>query len=188
MSSVITFRAGIATYNEDTKVCEPKPMQGVITIRPSGQDEEGEDAEIGAEDDYGMKFWDFQWKTKDRSVKEDKSLCEPIELILIPGETKWVHVKSCPDARMFALVFSSNEKYFFWLQDKNPDGLKLNELNENDKIIYDKITSLLKLSVEEDDTDALEANKSDEGTPEADNNNDNDDEQNNDIIMADAAA
>ena len=109
-------------------------------------------------------------------------------MILIPGETKWVHVKSCPDARMFALVFSSNEKYFFWLQDKNPDGLKLNELNENDKIIYDKITSLLKLSVEEDDTDALEANKSDEGTPEADNNNDNDDEQNNDIIMADAAA
>lgn len=186
MSSVITFRAGIATYNEDTKMCDPKPMQGVITIRPSGQDEDDEDAEVGIEDDYGMKFWDFQWKTKDRNVKEDKSLCEPIELILIPGETKWVHVKSCPDARMFALVFSSNEKYFFWLQDKNPAGLKLNELNENDQIIYNKITDLLKLHVEEDDTDAMEASNSDERTPEADN--DNDDEQNNDIIMADAAA
>lgn len=176
MSSTIIFRAGIATYNEDTKMCEPKPMQGIVTINPSTQDDDDE------ENEYGMKFWEFHWSTKDRSVKNDKSLCEPIQLILIPGETKWVHVKSCPDARMFALIFSSNEKYFFWLQDKNPDGLKLNELNENDKIIYNKITDLLKVNGDEESEEFEEAT---DKTPEADDDND---EQNNDAIMADAAA
>lgn len=185
----ITFRAGIATYDEETKMCHPEPMQGTITISPSGGEEDDEEMveDTGAEasdadDDDEMGFWDFQWSTKDRSVSGHHA-SEPIQLILIPGETAWVHVKSCPDARVFALVFSSNEKYFFWLQEKNPTGLALNELSDKDKTIYDKIVALLNPG-EEDEVEEGSSDSKGDKTPEQDEDN----EQNNDIIMADAAA
>lgn len=173
---IITFRAGIATFDNETQMCHPLPMQGTITITPSGgddQDNEDEDDEMG--------FWDFQWSTKDRTAGNN-NVQQPIQLILIPGETQWVHVKSCQEGRVFALVFSSNEKYFFWLQDKLPAGLAKDAMSEKDQHIYDKIVALLNLGDDEEDGNS--------NNDESSSNNDNDqqDEQNNDVIMADAAA
>lgn len=44
-------------------------------------------------------------------------------------------IKSSKSGRVFALVFSSNERYFFWLQEKSPGNLPLNELSAKDKEI-----------------------------------------------------
>ena len=171
MSKSFSFRAGIATFDEETKMCHPEPMQGAITISPSGQDDEMVDE--ADEDDDEMGFWDFQWSTRDRSTSGHAS--DPIQLILIPGETTWIHVKSCPDARVFALVFSSNEKYFFWLQEKNPAGLALNELSDKDKSIFDKIVALLNPGADDEDEQSRDSN---DKTPEQEDDN----EQNNDIF------
>lgn len=79
---------------------------------------------------------------------------DPISLILIPGETMWVPIKSSKSGRIFALVFSSNERYFFWLQEKNSGNLSLNELSTKDKEIYNKMIGVLNNSSESDEEES----------------------------------
>ncbi|QLL32386.1 hypothetical protein HG536_0C05550 [Torulaspora globosa] len=131
---VVKFRAGVCDYDEDSKLCTPVPCQGEIVIKPN-------------EDDDEMGFWDFEWRPLEKPVGRELST---ISLILIPGETVWVPVKSSKNGRIFALVFSSNQRYLFWLQDKNPANLSLNELNEKDQQLYDKMTRILNVSDDND--------------------------------------
>ncbi|KAM5425757.1 proteasome regulatory particle lid subunit RPN13 [Saccharomyces cerevisiae] len=130
-STVIKFRAGVCEYNEDSRLCTPIPVQGEIEIKPNEEEELG--------------FWDFEWRPTEKPVGRE---LDPISLILIPGETMWVPIKSSKSGRIFALVFSSNERYFFWLQEKNSGNLSLNELSTKDKEIYNKMIGVLNNSSE----------------------------------------
>ncbi|CCE61863.1 hypothetical protein TPHA_0B01910 [Tetrapisispora phaffii CBS 4417] len=131
----IKFRAGIAKFDEVTKECIPLAVQGEIHL-----DASEEESELG--------FYDFEWKPTEDVNNPNNT---PINLILIPGETVFVPIKSCTTGRVFAIIFSSNEKYFFWLQEKNPSNLRVNELSSNDKEIYQRITAIL--TAFEDDED-----------------------------------
>lgn len=133
MSEIITFRAGVCEFDYQSKLCTPNPLQGNVLIKPS-EEAEG--------------FYDFVWSAKDCSSNSGVS---NIELILIPGETKWLHIDSSTNGRVFCLLFSSGEKYFFWLQEKHQTDLPLNELNTKDKQIFDKIQSILAFEEEHGD-------------------------------------
>lgn len=135
-TEVIKFRAGVCEYNEETHVCTPVPCQGEIEIKPNEEEEE-------------MGFWDFEWHPLEKPVGKELN---SISLILIPGETLWVPVKSSKNGRIFALVFSSNQRYLFWLQEKNPAAIALNELAEKDQQLFDKMVKILN-SEDEDDED-----------------------------------
>ena len=136
-STVIKFRAGVCEYNEDSRLCTPIPVQGEIEIKPNEEEELG--------------FWDFEWRPTEKPVGRE---LDPLSLILIPGETMWVPIKSSKSGRIFALVFSSNERYFFWLQEKNSGNLPLNELSAKDKEIYNKMIGVLNNSSESDEEES----------------------------------
>ncbi|SCU90330.1 LAME_0E08064g1_1 [Lachancea meyersii CBS 8951] len=132
MSEILSFKAGVATFDENSKICSPTPIKGEIIVKHS-EEAEG--------------FFDFQWKPIEKVASGN---VDPIEFILIPGSTKWTHIKSCKSGRVFCLVFSSDEKHFFWLQDKNQNSEQLNELSEADKAIEQKLTELLRSNDEEE--------------------------------------
>ncbi|CAI4644727.1 ASN_HP2_G0037290.mRNA.1.CDS.1 [Saccharomyces cerevisiae] len=136
-STVIKFRAGVCEYNEDSRLCTPIPVQGEIEIKSNEEEELG--------------FWDFEWRPTEKPVGRE---LDSISLILIPGETMWVPIKSSKSGRIFALVFSSNERYFFWLQEKNSGNLPLNELSAKDKEIYNKMIGVLNNSSESDEEES----------------------------------
>ena len=127
LSKPIKLRAGIAQYDDESKMCTPISVQGEIIITPNEDEEE-------------LGFYDFEWRPIEKPT--DPSITG-ISLILIPDETVLVPIKSTSNGRIFALVFSSNQVYFFWLQEKNPANLKLDELNNKDKEIFDMISKLL---------------------------------------------
>ena len=143
---LITFRAGIAEYDEGSQVCTPLPTQGIIKIKPNEEEEE-------------MGFWDFEWTPTEKSPT---NTYQSISLILIPGETAWIPITSTKEGRIFALRFSSNQKYFFWLQEKNKGNLPLHVMCDKDKEIFDKITKILTAPPEDDDMEAEEKMGSDE--------------------------
>ena len=110
----------------------------------------------GEADDESVGFWQFHWTpTTERYSSSSGSSSsssgngtasdkyEPISLILIPGETAWVHVKSAKGGRVFALVFSSNQKYFFWMQEKNKRPLGPDDLSDKDKEVYERLQKIL---------------------------------------------
>ncbi|CCC72156.1 hypothetical protein NCAS_0J01770 [Naumovozyma castellii] len=127
------IRAGIAEYNEETKLCTPIAIQGEIKIQPNEEEEE-------------LGFYDFEWRPLDKLAGKD---IEPISLILIPGETNWVPIKSSKNGRIFALVFSSNQRYFFWFQKKNPANMALDALNEEDQKFCDAMNAILHDNLDE---------------------------------------
>lgn len=127
MSESVIFRAGIADFDQSSGLCTPQPLQGEIKIRPNA-----EEPELG--------FWDFEWHSVESGSNKHP---EPVSLILIPGETKLVQLQSCHTGRMFALVFSSNEKYFFWLQERNSGTNKLSDLSDRDQELFSRIKSIL---------------------------------------------
>lgn len=134
--SEVVVRAGICEFNESSKLCNPLPVQGSIKMAPH---EEG--IELG--------FWSFEWSPVEKTAKP----MEPISLILIPGETKCVRLSS-KNGRVFSLVFSSDQKYFFWLQEKNAGSLKLDQFSENDLKFLEKLDSILKGPEEEEEEEA----------------------------------
>ncbi|CEP61638.1 proteasome regulatory particle lid subunit RPN13 LALA0_S03e07404g [Lachancea lanzarotensis] len=133
MSETLKFKAGIASFDETSKICSPTPIKGEIIVKPS---EEAED------------FYDFQWKPIEKVASGN---VEPIEFILIPGSTKWTHIKSCKSGRVFCLIFSSDEQHFFWLQEKHQNSEQLNELSEADKAIVRKFEELLSSKDDEEE-------------------------------------
>lgn len=137
MTETIEFRAGKCDYNEESKICTPKPMKGRIVIKPSEE---------------AQGFYDFKWSTKEKTAG---SSVDPIEFILIPGETKWVDIKSSKNGRILCLLFSSGEKWFFWLQDKHVGTESLNEWSQKDKELLAKLQKLLEFEEEEEEEEEV---------------------------------
>lgn len=142
------FRAGISEFDETTKLCTPLPVQGVVEISPN---EEGSD----------MGFWDFEWKPTDKKLAEKY---DPIQFILIPGETVWTPIKSVKDGRVFALIFSSNQKYFFWMQEINKSKDGPCALTLRDQEITDKINDILNAQIFDEDEDEMELLEDEDAT------------------------
>lgn len=154
MAEVIKFRAGKCDYDEESKVCTAKPMKGEIQIKPS-EEAEG--------------FFDFQWSTKERVAGVS---VDPIEFILIPGETKWVDIRSAKNGRVLCLLFSTGEKWFFWLQDKHQGSEESNEWSETDKELLAKLQKLLEFEDEdeEQEPEKMEIDHQEEEQPPEDSN------------------
>lgn len=164
MTEAISFRAGKCDYDEESKICTPKQMKGEIQIKPSEE---------------AQGFFDFQWSTKDRV---SGSAVEPIEFILIPGETKWIDIKSAKNGRVLCLLFSTGEKWFFWLQEKHQGNESLNEWSEKDKELLAKLQKLLEFEEEqeeeeevkeqeqEQEPEKMEIDRQDNEQPKADSN------------------
>ena len=161
---LIEFRAGIAAYDEDTQMCTPLPVQGRVKIQPTEEEGEEEEGVGGQADDESVGFWQFNWTPSTEKYNSSSSSgssgssngtasekYEPISLILIPGETAWVHVKSAKGGRVFALVFSSNQKYFFWMQEKNKRPLGPDDLSDKDKQIYERLQKILSAPIFDND-------------------------------------
>ncbi|SCV02692.1 LAMI_0H02014g1_1 [Lachancea mirantina] len=150
------INAGVADFDESSRICTPKPVKGEINVKAS-EEAEG--------------FYDFHWQAKEKVAGAN---LEPIELILIPGETRWVQVKSSKNGRVFCLVFSSGEKYFFWLQDALEGTTKLNELSDADKTVTEKLNDILKVEEDEvEDTaeDSMHVDEQEHQNPQSEQNN-----------------
>ncbi|AGO12451.1 AaceriAER100Cp [[Ashbya] aceris (nom. inval.)] len=130
----VRFRAGVCQYEEESKQCTPKAAGGTVTIQPS-EEAEG--------------FYDFVWRPE-----EEGRGAEAIELILIPGETRWVHIQSCKTGRVFCLVFSSGEKYFFWMQERG--GEDAGALSEQDRQALARIENALRVAEEAGEEEDVE--------------------------------
>ncbi|KAL6946990.1 hypothetical protein ACO0QE_001847 [Hanseniaspora vineae] len=136
---IITFKAGVCDFDEETQTITPVAMGGSITISQIKEDTEDENnaqedvamndaADEDEEEEEDMLIYEFVWKPTESSAKAR----EPDSYTIIPGENVWKHIESCKDGRVFALVFSSGEKKFFWLQDKVEDGYPKNHLSKQD--------------------------------------------------------
>lgn len=138
MSKSIRFNAGKVQYDEETNRCMPLPHKGVISIKPS-------------EDDEG--FYDFSWSPKTNSGNVEKD-----ELLIIPGDISLKRVSSCKTGRVIALTFlSSGAKHLYWFQDLGDDE-ELNKFTERDCQIIDKIEEII-TPVEEDEEEGGEEQK-----------------------------
>lgn len=135
MSNTIKFNAGKVQYDEETHRCNPLPHKGIVTIKPSLEDEE---------------FYDFIWTPKGNgsgNVEKD-------ELLIIPGDVSFKQVKSCDTGRVLALKFlSSGARHLYWLQDVGDDEI-LNKLTPKDEELIKDVNSII--SVPEDKEDGEE--------------------------------
>lgn len=131
MVKTVRFNAGKVQYDEETHRCTPLPHKGVISIKPSADDEE---------------FYDFTWTPKSSNGNVEKD-----ELLIIPGDVSFRKVESCKSGRVFALTFlSSGAKHLYWLQDVGDDE-ELDKLTDKDKEIIKQITEIISPSEEEEE-------------------------------------
>lgn len=138
-TTVLKFKAGLVNFDAETKSCVPRPLKGEV--------------EVTKTDDEDMVFHNLVWTPKENIASAEVSDYAVDELMLIPGDVNWVHVKSCKTGRVFALCFSSGEKVFFWMQEKNDNEDDLAELSKKDREICEKINSLITEKEEEEEED-----------------------------------
>lgn len=142
----LTFEAGCADYNEETKQVTPRPGPGKIIVN--------------RDSDEGLTY--LSWEPRDGfSPPDDYPLFDLYALI--PGDAQWAHVKQCNTGRIFVLKFqSSNKREFFWMQSKTDaaDG-KPGSLSTQDKAILEVFATLLS----EDNMDQDSEEEEEETTP-----------------------
>lgn len=110
---ILTFNAGYADFNEETKVVTPRAGAGKISVIKDPEE----------------AYLYFSWEPRDGfQPPEDFPRFE--SYVLIPGDAQWIHIKQCTTGRIFSLKFQSSEKReFFWMQsrtdaqDKQPGSL-----------------------------------------------------------------
>ncbi|KAH3677132.1 hypothetical protein WICMUC_001887 [Wickerhamomyces mucosus] len=138
--TIINFRAGRVIYDESTKIATPDAIQGEITIKPSEEEE---------------SFYSFEWKSKETT---NADIAE--ELLVIPGDVQWKHIKEAETGRVFELSFlSSSARHLFWLQDINDNDDDPSELSAKDKKILEKILKVFEPVEEEEEEEEEEEQK-----------------------------
>lgn len=136
----IKFRAGKVNYDVQSHTATPEPTQGVVTIKPSDDDEE-------------TGFYTFEWAPKDNVVNLEKD-----ELLIVAGDATWTHIKECKTGRVFALEFlSSGVRHFFWMQETNENEDDPSELSKKDIEVTQKIQKLLEEEEESQDVEVTDA-------------------------------
>lgn len=150
MSQVlITFNAGYAKFDNETKLVTPLPGKGKVTISRE------------SESDFPI----FQWEARD-GFDADPSIYPSEPLVLIPGDAKWVHVKICSTGRLFALKFASSDQIlFYWMQTKVDRGSALDTLTPLDKSILEQISLLVREEGDDEEMDYDEEEGTSVNTP-----------------------
>lgn len=129
MTKTIKFNAGKVEYNEQDHSCTPLAHKGTITIKPSSDDPD---------------FLFFTWTPKADVVGN----VEGDELLLIPGDVSFKHVKSCDTGRVFKLTFlSSGASHLYWFQDVG-DLDNLGKLTKEDERIMGEIEEAISFGTE----------------------------------------
>jgi len=109
-SPVVSFNAGRAHRREGTNWVDPSPVKGRISVQP--------------EDGLLHFFW---VNRENNHVEED--------LILFPGDASFVPVSEALGARTYVLKFSSSDqRLFFWMQDRDPVHDQENVTNLNNAL------------------------------------------------------
>lgn len=131
-NEILSFNAGYANYDPETKTVTCKPGSGKITLTNDSEE----------------PFVYFQWSPRD-AFQPPVDFIETDSYVLIPGDAYVEHVTACTTGRVFVLKFrSSDKKEFFWLQDKVP---KVGELSEKDKSILETFEKLLDVDEDEEE-------------------------------------
>lgn len=133
---MLTFNAGRAEYDPESKTVTPLPGAGKVVVTR----------------DPDESFLYFSWEPRDGfQPPENFPLFETY--VLFPGDSKWKHVEKCTSGRVFALKFlSSDTKEFFWMQSKtDAKDKKPGSLSSKDKSIIDTFNSVLSEDNAEDE-------------------------------------
>lgn len=140
MSKTLRFNAGKVHYDEETRRCAPLRHKGVVTIKPSSEEPD---------------FLAFTWKPKSDFITGGTPV-EKDELLLIPGDVSFKHIKSCTTGRVFALTFvSSGAKHLYWLQDVG-DLDQPEILTEKDLGIVKQVNDLFIVKDDEEEEEEVE--------------------------------
>jgi len=105
---MLSFKAGRCERRGETNWVDPLGAKGVVSLETS---------------DDGLLH--FNWKNRDTGETEE-------DLIVFEGDCSLSKVNNVPDGRVLVLKFtSSNQRYFFWLQDAEPsrDEFYIHEVN-----------------------------------------------------------
>lgn len=162
MTKSIKFNAGKVEYDEETHKCTPLPFKGVIQIKPSQDDPD---------------FLSFTWTPKPDNMNGSLSTVESDELLLIPGDVSFKHVKSCDTGRVFKLTFlSSGANHLYWFQDVG-DLDQLDKLTDKDMKIIKDIEEMIALNDEEEDEEEVEEEEEQEQDQEEKDEKEDQEEQ-----------
>lgn len=125
MSKTIKFNAGKVQFDEETKKCTPLPHKGQVVIKPLEEEED---------------FFSFQWTPKSSLGNVERD-----DLLIIPGDVTFKHVKLCKTGRVISLTFlSSGAKHLYWLQDVGDDE-QLDHLTTKDERLLLSVQALVAL-------------------------------------------
>ncbi|KAK6463217.1 proteasome complex subunit Rpn13 ubiquitin receptor-domain-containing protein [Scheffersomyces coipomensis] len=142
MSTVksIKFNAGKVQYDDNTHRCTPLAHKGVISIKANPEEPE---------------LFDFVWSPKG-DVTVAGNVPEKENLLLMPGDVSFKHIKSCQTGRVFALTFfSSGAKYLYWLQDVG-DIDQVDQLTQKDINLAKSVNDLISMKYDEEEDDEEE--------------------------------
>ena len=139
--TILSFNAGYALYDPDSKTVTCKPGPGKITVTK----------------EPGEPFLYFTWEPRE-GFKPPADFVPCDTYVLFPGDALWVHVKQCTTGRVFALKFlSSDRREFFWMQSRtDAEDKQPGSLSTQDKSIYETLEKLLQ-SDEEPEEEENEA-------------------------------
>lgn len=132
MSELIKFKAGRVQYDEETGQATPLRGQGNVILKRSSDDD---------------SLLAIQWRPR---AAYGQSLQPTEELMVLPGDVTFEHIKECKTGRVISLRFeSSGRREMYWLQD--PVSGDLNELSDADRLNLERLNELANQELEEDD-------------------------------------
>lgn len=134
---LLQFKAGKVHLNETSLEATPKRGQGTVRVFNSPDD---------------PLLYSFIWEPRGSHATVGGEAESKIELLLFPGDAKWVHVPQCKSGRVFALKFrSGGPPHVFWLQSMGDED-DVSKLTQDDMSIATKMENILKeTDVEEEE-------------------------------------
>lgn len=125
-STILRFKAGKADYDEETHKVTPRAVKGELIFKPTDEEE---------------FMYQASWVAREKTAGAPDP--DDSEIMIIPGDVVWKHVKLCKTGRVFCLHFSSGNKMFFWMQEKNDNEEDPSELSKKDKEICARLDEIM---------------------------------------------
>lgn len=130
MTEIISFKAGQASFDEESSIVTPRRGQGKIIVTQPGDTDE---------------LISFAWEPRGTAGGEK------VEVYPFAGDATFQHVKDCKTGRVFMLQFeSSGEKLFYWAQQPT-DSENVWDLSKEDDKILETMQKLLQDEEEEEE-------------------------------------
>lgn len=128
---IYSFKAGRVDYNDTNGEATPVRGQGKVVLQRSSED---------------PSLLAILWKPRSSYLR-----AQPTEqLMILPGDVEFEHVKECTTGRVISMKFmSSGKRTLYWLQDP-PQG-DLDQMSTSDQEILDKLRELSNTSFDDED-------------------------------------